>query len=52
MYKVDDKFHKQIKITQLWSKEYNVRIEKSQQRASGEILVKQNKLAKSKANHL
>lgn len=29
MYEVDDKFNKQIKITQLWSKEYNDRTEKS-----------------------
>ena len=27
MYEVDDKFNKQIKITQLWSKEYNDRTE-------------------------
>ena len=29
MYEVDDKFNKQIKITQLWSKEPNDRTEKS-----------------------
>ena len=40
MYEVDDKFNKKIKITQLWSKEYNDRTEKNQQRASAEVLVK------------